>query len=158
MSIDNLDHYSVRTADVARSVSFYENVLGMRSGPRPPFNFPGAWMYRTTAAGEIFGGGVVHIIGTKPGGSAGLNDYLGDKAASREVGTGAIDHIAFVASGIADIYASLAQHNIGFRERKVPDLGLHQVFIEDPDGVVIELNYGAQDDIEAGLRSLAARG
>ncbi|MFZ6646199.1 VOC family protein [Undibacterium sp. TJN25] len=158
MSIDNLDHYSVRTADVARSVFFYENVLGMRSGPRPPFNFPGAWLYRATAAGEIFGGGVVHIIGIKTDGNSGLGDYLGDKAASREPGTGAVDHIAFTASSIGDIYARLAQHRIGFRERKVPDLGLHQVFIEDPDGVVIELNYGAQDDIDAGLRSLAARG
>ena len=31
------------------------------------------------------------------------------------------------------------------RERTVPDLGLHQVFLDDPNGVVIELNYPAAE-------------
>ena len=28
-----------------RPCNFYENVLGFTNGPRPPFNFPGAWLY-----------------------------------------------------------------------------------------------------------------
>ena len=45
MSIGVLDHYNVSTRKVDETVHFYENVLGFTNGPRPPFNFPGAWLY-----------------------------------------------------------------------------------------------------------------
>lgn len=154
MAVDALDHYSVRTRNVDRSVLFYENAMGLRRGIRPAFNFPGAWLYRTTQAGEIVGGSVVHIVGVDPNGTVGLSDYLGDKPLSLEAGSGSLDHIAFAASGITDMYARLKLQQIGFRERKVPNLGLHQIFIEDPDGVTIELNYSHQDDISAGQQNL----
>ena len=45
MSVGVLDHYNVSTRKLAETVDFYENVLGFTNGPRPPFNFPGAWLY-----------------------------------------------------------------------------------------------------------------
>jgi catechol 2,3-dioxygenase-like lactoylglutathione lyase family enzyme len=156
MTIEQLDHYSIRTADVERSVGFYGHAMGLRRGARPPFNFPGAWLYRSTADGEVTGGAVVHIIGIDPNDARGLADYLGDKALTGAPGSGALDHIAFAASNIADMYARLALHGIGFRQRRVPNMALHQIFIDDPDGITIELNYAQPQDIAAGQASLAA--
>ena len=34
-------------------------------------------------------------------------------------------------------------------ERTVPVLGLHQVFIKDPNGVTIELNFPASETLQA---------
>ncbi len=42
MPVEMLDHYTINTADVDTSVSFYVDVLGLRLGERPPFTFPGA--------------------------------------------------------------------------------------------------------------------
>lgn len=156
MAVESLDHYSVRTRNVERSVGFYESALGLRRGRRPAFNFPGAWLYRTTQDGATVGTSVVHIVGIDPNDSAGLSDYLGDQPLSPQAGTGSLDHIAFVASDIADMYARLQQQKIGFRQRRVPNLDLHQIFIADPDGVTIELNYSHPDDVLAGQQSLAA--
>lgn len=156
MAIEKLDHYSVRTEMVERAVEFYEKAMGLQEGPRPPFNFPGAWLYQSTESGEIVGASVVHIVGINTDGSAGLNDYLGDKPLSQQTGSAALDHIAFTATDIDDMYTRLAQHRIKYRERKVPAMDLHQIFVEDPDGVTIELNFSLPADIAAGARNMAS--
>jgi catechol 2,3-dioxygenase-like lactoylglutathione lyase family enzyme len=129
MGIEKLDHYAVRTTDLARAIKFYEDALGLHAGPRPPFKFPGAWMYAPAPAGASEGSAVVHLIGT-----AGA-----DPAATAD--TGALDHIAFRATGMGDTCARLERLGIAFRQREVPLLQLQQVFIDDPDGVTIELNF-----------------
>ena len=45
MSVGVLDHYNVSTSKLKETVQFYEDVLGFVNGPRPQFNFPGAWLY-----------------------------------------------------------------------------------------------------------------
>ena len=45
MSVGKLDHYNVSTRKLKETVQFYETVLGLNNGARPPFNFPGAWLY-----------------------------------------------------------------------------------------------------------------
>ena len=45
MSVGMLDKYNVSTRKLDETVNFYENVLQFTNGPRPPFNFPGAWLY-----------------------------------------------------------------------------------------------------------------
>ena len=133
MPIETLDHYSVRTLDVDKTRSFYEGVIGLHAGPRPDFPFPGAWMYKGDQA-------VVHIIGIDPTDSSGLLGYLGDRAESQE-GTGTFDHIAFIASDLEAMRAHFTANRVDFREREVPGLALHQIFLVDPNGVTIELNF-----------------
>ena len=139
MPVERLDHYSIRTTDLEASRHFYTTVLGFQVGPRPPFNFPGLWIY----AGVPVAGsnGVVHIIGIDPNDAEGLKAYLGDKDPASPSGTGTVDHIAFVATGLADMRHRCRQLAVATRERTVPELGLHQIFLEDPSGVTIELNY-----------------
>jgi len=87
----------------------------------------------------------VHIVGVDPGNPQGLKDYLGDRELGSLNGTGTVDHMAFAATGLADMRARLARHGVAYRERTVPSLGLHQVFLEDPSSVTIELNYPAAE-------------
>ena len=119
MAVQTLDHFTINTADLDRSVDFYTNVLGLRNGDRPAFQFPGAWLYCGDRP-------VVHLIG-------------GEGRASK--GTGTLDHVAFRATDLPIYRERLRAREAEFTERDVPGMPLHQVFLEDPDGVTIELNF-----------------
>ncbi len=134
MSIEKLDHYSIRTKDVESTSRFYTEVMGLEVGPRPNFPFPGVWLYQGRSA-------VVHVIGIDPDDPSGLHDFLGDKGVEKQSGTGAIDHIAFASSDLGAMRERFQAAKVPFRERTVPTLNLHQVFLEDPNGVTIELNF-----------------
>ena len=45
MPLRHLDHVNLCTGHLERMLAFYEDVLGMKRGPRPPFTFGGAWLY-----------------------------------------------------------------------------------------------------------------
>ena len=133
MSIERLDHISVRTRDVEATRAFYEDVLGLATGWRPDFPFPGVWLYEGERA-------VVHVIGVDPEDSSGLQDYLGERDGAGQ-GGGNFDHVAFFCNDLDGMRASFASKQIEFRERTVPNLSLHQIFLTDPNGVVVELNF-----------------
>ena len=139
----SLNHYSIRTSELAACERFYTEVLGLRVGPRPEFPFPGLWLYEGDTA--VWANAVVHIIGIDPNDAQGLQGYLGGRDAASLQGTGAIDHVAFFSTGLAAMRERLQRLNVAVRERTVPGLGLHQVFLDDPNGVVIELNYPAAE-------------
>jgi catechol 2,3-dioxygenase-like lactoylglutathione lyase family enzyme len=145
----SLNHFSIRTLDLDATQRFYERVLGLTVGPRPNFPFPGLWMYRGDH--DSYLNAVVHIIGMDRNDPEGLKRYLGDRDASSLQGSGAVDHVAFFATGLAAMRMHLRSLGVAARERTVPTLGLHQVFLDDPNGVVIELNYPAAE--EAATRS-----
>jgi len=143
MPIGRLDHYSIRTLDIEASRRFYTEVMGFEVGFRPQFNFPGLWLYNGARHPES--NGVVHIVGVDMNNPEGLKEYLGDRDLSTLSGTGTVDHMAFTATGLAEMRQRLQRLNIAHRERTVPSLGLHQVFFEDPSSVTIELNYPAAE-------------
>ena len=137
----SLNHVSIRTADLEACRRFYVEVLGLRVGPRPDFPFPGLWLYGgdDVATGQP----VVHVIGVDPADSSGLSGYLGERPAVR--GSGAVDHVAFAATGLSAMRVRLARLGLAIHERSVPGLGLRQLFLTDPDGIVVELNYPANE-------------
>ena len=123
MAITKLDHYTIRTDDLEATERFYTQVLHLRAGFRPAFDFPGAWLY---AGGEDAGAAVVHLVSID---RRGLH------------GTGAVDHIAFLATDWPEMRARCAANGVAYEQRSSPSLGLYQVFLRDPSGVTIELNY-----------------
>ncbi len=144
MPLTKLSHYSIRTPDLEATRKFYTEVLGFTVGPRPPFNFPGLWLYN--GSHDSYDNAIVHIIGIDPNNPQGLNDYLGERDLDGlNGGTGPLDHIAFSATDLKKMLQQLKQNKVPHRERSVPDLNLHQVFFDDPSGVVIELNYPAHE-------------
>ena len=139
----SLNHYSIRTFQMDASRDFYAQVVGLEVGPRPDFAFPGYWLYAGDTA--LPSNAVVHIIGMDRNDAEGLKRYLGERDPGSLHGSGAVDHVAFFATGLAAMLSKLAGLGVAARERSVPGLGLHQVFVTDPNGVVIELNYPAAE-------------
>ena len=123
MTVDALDHFTIVTADLGAARRFYVEMLGLTEGERPPFAVPGAWLY-------CGGAPVVHLVAGGEGNGG---------------PTGAVDHLALHASNLAATVARLRQFGVDYDLRTVPGLGLRQVFVRDPDGVKIELNFAASE-------------
>ena len=144
MPVQMLNHYAIRTFDLGATEKFYTEVMGFTVGPRPPFPFPGLWIYNGDHGS--YNNAVVHIVGIDRNDPEGLRQYLGDRdPESLSNGTGSVDHIAFAATGLAEMRSKLKRLQVPCREREVPSLGLRQLFLDDPSGVVIELNYPAAE-------------
>ena len=139
----SLNHVSIRTRDLAGTQRFYVDLLGLTVGPRPEFPFPGLWLYQGPP--EQYVNAAVHVIGLDPNDPAGLQQYLGDRDPASLVGSGAVDHVAFFATGLAAMQVRLQQMGVEARQRTVPGLGLHQLFLDDPNGIVVELNYPLEE-------------
>ena len=124
VSIGVLDHFNIRTRKLTDTVRFYESVLGLEKGPRPDFAFPGAWMYSEGKA-------VVHLV---------------DISATDEPqkpDSGVVHHVAFVSTGFDGMSQRLKSRGMPFDARQVPGGELWQIFVNDPNGVMIELNFEA---------------
>jgi catechol 2,3-dioxygenase-like lactoylglutathione lyase family enzyme len=135
MPLRTLDHCSIRTVKLEESREFYTDALGMADGARPDFPFPGYWLY-------VDGHAVVHLVGVDPDDSSGLEEYLGgDIDPGALDGSGSFDHIAFRATDAPALIERLKKNNIPYRERQVPNMDVYQLFVEDPNGITVELNY-----------------
>ena len=121
-SVGVLDHYNIRTRKFGETVHFYEDVLGLENGARPNFSFPGAWMYSDGKA-------VVHLVDISP------------TSEPQKPDSGVVHHVAFVSRGFNAMKKRLQSKNVAFKTVEVPGGALWQIFITDPNGVVVELNY-----------------
>ena len=135
MPLEVMEHFNIRASDMEATKDFYCDVLGMRVGERPPFEFPGYWIY----LGEI---AVVHLQAADS--NEAMEAFIGAKEGNLE-GSGAIDHVAFSGSDVRAFVARAKAHDTEMVHRKVPEFGIHQVFIKDPDGITIELNFRGED-------------
>ena len=75
-----LDHFNIRTRNLADTVRFYEDILGLEKGPRPNFAFPGAWMYSEGKA-------VVHLVD------------ISKTDEPQKPDSGVVHHVAFASRG-----------------------------------------------------------
>ena len=105
---------------------------------------------------DNYANAVVHIIGMDKNDPEGLKKYLGDRDVSSMHGSGAVDHIAFFATGLEAMLERLKTIGVACRERTVPSVGLHQLFLDDPTGIVIELNYPEAESIALLAKNKAA--
>jgi len=131
-----LDHFTLRTRKPAETVRFYTDVLGVKEGWRPPFRFPGHWLYQ----GET---PIVHII-TISDNENEVRGYVGERE-NDGPGSGSVDHIAFRCEGLDAFQDRLVELGYTFHERVVPVLDQHQLFVKDPNGVTIELVFNAAE-------------
>jgi catechol 2,3-dioxygenase-like lactoylglutathione lyase family enzyme len=127
----SLDHVNIRTEALERLVAFYEEALGLKRGPRPPFDFPGAWLYAGSRA-------VVHLIGVP-------RPPEGSKAESSKEGRALrLEHYALRAGSQAQLPAFLAHlKRLGVEAQvaTLPDGSAVQVNLWDPDGNHLHLDF-----------------
>ena len=123
MPIKALDHATVLTRDTAVTVAFYRDLFGLEPGPRPNFDFGGAWLY----AGEAC---VLHIV----------------ERADIPEAAGPIDHVAFRGEGRKDCIAEIERRGLPHRIVPLPGGGpakgqMWQLFINDPNGAMVEVLF-----------------
>jgi len=129
MRVEALDHVNIITADLEGSARFYAEVFGLepRDGPPPLTHATARWMY--DAAGRA----VIHI-----------NSLDCPRAYDRQVHagpTGALHHVALRCSGYEELRARLKKRGLEHRLNEVSAIGLKQVFVLDPNQVLLELNF-----------------
>jgi catechol 2,3-dioxygenase-like lactoylglutathione lyase family enzyme len=132
MPITELNHYLIRANDVDRTKGFYCDVLGFEIMPRPDFPFPGYWL---GVNGKI----QVHLAqGGVPNSEL---YYLGSPKNAATTNSGVVDHIAFLATDPEKLNSRFEKLGLASRKRYFPEFKLYQMFIKDPDGLTIELNF-----------------
>ena len=123
MSIQAMNHFTVLARDLEATKAFYIGLLGLTEGPRPPFDFPGAWLYAGDQA-------LLHIVAGRP---------VPDPPA------GVLDHMAFSADKLGDTVARLKQQKIDYVLRRQPGYGPWQLFCHDPNGAKVELDFSPDE-------------
>ena len=136
MGLSHIEHFLVVADDIDAARDWYARVLGMTSGPHPDFGFPVHWMY----LGDV---DVVHIGPSAKAANEMQKKYLGRTSQDSGAGTGAIDHIAFRATGLRAMIEHLHAQGVRFSQRRADGQALFQLFFLDPNGIKIELNYAA---------------
>jgi len=117
------DHVNVKTANLENMVRWYEEVLGLKPGPRPAFPFPGAWIYLGDRA-------IIHLVGVE-------NEPKSDDPK--------IEHFAISASGMAEFLAHIESQGVKTEVFAVPGFNITQVNIFDPDGNHIHIDFRTDD-------------
>ena len=124
MAITGMNHFTIVTDALEETVRFYEELLGLKTGYRPPMSFPGAWMYCNDAP-------VLHIA---------------NKGAPPAEKAGILDHMAFSATDLNDTLSKLKSHGLAFDLRRQQATGVWQLFFHDPNGARVELDFDADEE------------
>ena len=128
MPVRALNHVNIRAdrALVAQLKSFYEDVIGLTAGWRPPFKSTGHWLYIDEVP-------VVHLV---------EDESLHASPGRRDA---VVDHVSFSCAGLREFEELLARRAISFRRTSVPESGLVQLVVLDPAGNGIELQFATAD-------------
>ena len=130
--VDAIDHVNIRTPDVIGTGRFFADALGMTVTPSPgnPDPARAAWIC------DADGRAVVHL---------GTYDILypwEDGAPEPPSGgSGRLHHVAFRCTDYGSTADRLTAKGLAFRRNEVPQFGLRQLFVEEPNGVLLELNF-----------------
>ena len=123
------DHVNVRTSRLDEMVAWYAEVLGLHSGARPPFPFPGAWLYLGDQA-------LIHLVGEE---------------AEPAAADPKIEHYAFRATDLPGFRQRLEDMGVAIDWAEVPGFGILQANIHDPDGNHIHVDFDIAEAEGLGL-------
>ena len=126
MNIVGLSHFNITAPRelLERVRDFYVEVLGLAVGERPAFMREGFWLYAGVEP-------LVHLTACD----------ADDPRAGAAHGPGFFNHVAFSGSGLAAMLERLRRHGVPYELTEVTSLGQVQVFLRDPAGVGVELNF-----------------
>lgn len=127
MGVTGLDHILLLCEDVDATADFYSRALGLTVGPRPEFDFAGRWLY----AGSV---PCVHL------GDRG-EFQRSERRRERGAAAAKIDHVAFTATDHDAMLATLEREGVVAERRAMPGGGIRQLYVIDPDGTRVEINF-----------------
>jgi catechol 2,3-dioxygenase-like lactoylglutathione lyase family enzyme len=128
MPAHTMSHFTILTKDVAATEAFYAEMLGLKTGYRPPISRPGVWLYADETP-------ILHVI---------------DPVQMPKEPAGVLDHMAFNATGLDDVVGKLKKRGIDYILYQQGETGTWQMFFHDVNGAKVELNFqrdepGAQE-------------
>lgn len=116
-----MNHFTILTDNVEGTLAFYADMLDLHAGARPPFKFPGAWLYARGGNDPI-----LHVIGGRQ------KDVLVK---------GVIDHMAFTGNNLPGMIDKLKARGIEYDLRRLPEYGTWQLFFHDINDAKIEIDF-----------------
>lgn len=121
-----IHHFTIRcsSTELESVRDFYCDVLGMKEGPRPNFDFPGHWLY----VGDV---ALLHLAAILPD----QQSRIAERCIS------GFDHVSLAGAQLDAARKLLADLGIAFEELPVPGWPLWQIFLRDPVGSKIELTF-----------------
>ena len=124
MPILEINHYNLRgTMEVlGRLRDWYRDTVGLAVGDRPAFNNRGYWLYAGSQP-------VLHLSEQSPDESHPIP------------GNGTFDHVAFTCDDFDAMRARLDALGEKYRIADVPLTHTRQIFLRDPGGNGVELNF-----------------
>ena len=125
----SLDHINMQTVKLAETVAFYRDLFDLRAGDPPPPLDPAEvqWMF------DPEGSPIFHLS------TPGALNAIGDINSGAD--TGAVHHVALACSGHDAMLERLDRMGLHHRGNHVLAIDLKQIFVRDPNGVLLELNY-----------------
>ena len=134
MPVVGLDHVNIRSADPQGTLAFFHEVLQMRVGPPPGIpastGYSGGWVFDPEDRA------VVHVGGLE-------TRYPSDEAMpfAEGRGGGAVHHVALACADFEGMRERLRARAVEFAESDYPNMRLRQLFVREPNGVLLELNF-----------------
>ncbi|RVQ66964.1 glyoxalase [Croceicoccus ponticola] len=131
MSVRTLDHVNIVTTDLSGAVAFYRDILGLIPSDPPEPLKPEDIRWLNDAEGRP----IVHMVRRE---FMERREYFVDNVGNP---TGSIDHVAFDCDGLDDMKARLDAAGLDYRVSGVSGIRLTQLFVRDPNNVLLELNF-----------------
>ena len=132
MPITELDHYFIWVKDLEKSYRFYCDNIGLEEMPRPTVELPGYWL-GTNGKVQVHMGLAGWTNETEDGDSKVTPTPRGDSVN--------VDHIGFLATEPERFMKHLRKLGVAARVRYIKSMKLVQIDLQDPDGILVELNF-----------------
>ena len=142
--IKKLDHINILCQVIDETVRFYTELFDMTQTPVPgQTDGGGVWLY------DRGGNPIFHVQKVDPAAPektferirTRLGSLSGDMGPSTITGTGLIEHVALECAEYDTLRGRLDAARLEFKTSDIPSIGLRQIFVKDPNGIILELNF-----------------